>query len=589
MDFEGVVEALLAGGADPNTPFDRGNTELHLAAQEGQPKLAKLLLKHGAHVNAQNDEKVTPLHSLAALGRIQDSHIEVAKLLLASGADLKAQDKEGRTPLHVAVGGGSPRLAELLLASGSDPNARGKNGETPLHVACWSRAYRLAELLLARGADAKARDDRGATALHRLVGTWEAPKEEDCRLAASLIAAGADPNLLDKDGWSPFELTLVCIERAPLAKTLLEKGADPNAMPRGDVAPVHRAALLGSADLVRALLDRGVQVNARDGKDQTPLHYAAGAGHLEVLDLLLARGAELAARDLRGRTALHWAAQGKQLDVVKRLLEKGADTNSLDRWDRTPLTYAFAGPPMPWEDRLNSDARFDSKGLEPVVRFLLERGADAKTKCRWDTPLHRAAERGQTALMALLLARGAEVDAFGGRESSEGMEIARTTIAPGATRPCAGPRSRGRRQPSSSSSRKAPIPTARVGSPRFSTPPGRGTRGSSKCSSRPAPRWMPRTTMAERLSTRPPSTAAPRWLTCCSPAAPRPTRVTARAPRRSTRPRLPSAGARPLSKPSSPRARMSMPSAGATTSRSILPATTANVRSWSSSSPAART
>ena len=37
-------------------------TPLHLAAEEGYPDMAEVLLDHGAHVNASNDDGDTPLH-----------------------------------------------------------------------------------------------------------------------------------------------------------------------------------------------------------------------------------------------------------------------------------------------------------------------------------------------------------------------------------------------------------------------------------------------------------------------------------------------------------------------------------------------
>ena len=37
-------------------------TPLHLAAEEGYPDMAEVLLDHGAHVNAADDDGDTPLH-----------------------------------------------------------------------------------------------------------------------------------------------------------------------------------------------------------------------------------------------------------------------------------------------------------------------------------------------------------------------------------------------------------------------------------------------------------------------------------------------------------------------------------------------
>jgi len=83
---------------------------LHLAAEEGHPDLAKLLLAGKADVNARNKIDATPLHLAALKG-----HADMAKLLLACGADVNAKEsKYGQTPLQLAASRGHKDAAELL-------------------------------------------------------------------------------------------------------------------------------------------------------------------------------------------------------------------------------------------------------------------------------------------------------------------------------------------------------------------------------------------------------------------------------------------------------------------------------------------
>lgn len=104
-----VVEALLSHGANPNvregsivTGQDAaiGRTALHAAAWNGAESVVKLLLKHGADVNARDDRGRTALMNASLRGTEQ--HARVVKELLAHGADAQVRDNSGATALKLA-------------------------------------------------------------------------------------------------------------------------------------------------------------------------------------------------------------------------------------------------------------------------------------------------------------------------------------------------------------------------------------------------------------------------------------------------------------------------------------------------------
>ena len=102
MNYEGIVKQLLDAGCDVeirnrsrHTACD--GTALHEAACWGRFSIAKMLLAHGAKVNAISaNHQWTPLHEAAYAG-----DAKVAGLLLRNGANLDAKDDEGNTPLQV--------------------------------------------------------------------------------------------------------------------------------------------------------------------------------------------------------------------------------------------------------------------------------------------------------------------------------------------------------------------------------------------------------------------------------------------------------------------------------------------------------
>jgi ankyrin repeat protein len=122
-------------GADPSLinshSFD-GFTPLGLAVFFGHPETVNALLDAGADVNVASNEsmKVSPLASASAAGQL-----EIARVLIAHGANVNARASGDFTPLHESAASGRIEFAKLLLHNGADVNARTTEGKTPLDYA----------------------------------------------------------------------------------------------------------------------------------------------------------------------------------------------------------------------------------------------------------------------------------------------------------------------------------------------------------------------------------------------------------------------------------------------------------------------
>ncbi|XP_043808017.1 ribulose bisphosphate carboxylase/oxygenase activase, chloroplastic isoform X2 [Manihot esculenta] len=91
-----------------------GETPLHMAAKNGCNDAARLLLAHGAFIEAKANNGMTPLH-LAVWHSIRSEDCSTVQTLLEFNADCSAKDNEGMTPMnHVSQGPGSAKLRELL-------------------------------------------------------------------------------------------------------------------------------------------------------------------------------------------------------------------------------------------------------------------------------------------------------------------------------------------------------------------------------------------------------------------------------------------------------------------------------------------
>lgn len=140
-DFQ-MVELLMRYGA--RVPdISKWPKEYYFKQYEG----AVYLLEHGMNPNHMNWRHVTLLHDMAYMGEV-----DKARLLLDHGADINAVDEEYRsTPLGLAVRWGRREMVDLLLARGADPNKAGATWATPL---AWARIKGRTEIenqLLAAG------------------------------------------------------------------------------------------------------------------------------------------------------------------------------------------------------------------------------------------------------------------------------------------------------------------------------------------------------------------------------------------------------------------------------------------------------
>ncbi|HZW75887.1 MAG TPA: ankyrin repeat domain-containing protein, partial [Caldimonas sp.] len=177
------VDALLAGGADPNQPNGRnGLRPLDAAVLFGAPETLERLLRAGADPNAPNARGETALHHAATLDSARS--LLVADVLLGHGANPAARDVRGFTPLHVAASRDNVAVVRFYLDRKLELNTPSAWGQTPFDVA------------MAYGADfaADALFEGGARSLMMSPSPplFEASRTNDVSRLLRLLAAGVD-------------------------------------------------------------------------------------------------------------------------------------------------------------------------------------------------------------------------------------------------------------------------------------------------------------------------------------------------------------------------------------------------------------
>jgi uncharacterized protein len=410
-----LADKLLRAGADVKAANRYGITAIYLASVDGNAAMIERLLKAGADANFAGPEGETALMTAARTGTV-----EAARVLLAHGAQVDARESwRGQTALMWAAAQRHPAMVKELIGHGADVNARSTTqkwerqttaeprekwlppgGLTPLLFASREGCVECARILIESGANRDMTDPDGISPLLSAIinGHFDA--------AGMLLDQGADPNIADISGRTPlysavdFNTVPASNRPAPkvfdnqlssldLIRALLDHGANPNArlkkqqpyrtkVDRGNdtmlgagTTPFLRAAKAGDISAMRMLIAYGADPKIATGSDTVndvsaanrrapgginPLMAAAGLGTreedttgrrkteadaIEAIKICLDAGVDINAVDGRGQTALHGAAIQGDDQVVKFLANRGAKLDVKDNRGLTPLDAAM--------------------------------------------------------------------------------------------------------------------------------------------------------------------------------------------------------------------------------------------------------
>eukprot|EP00953_Heterococcus_sp_UTEX-ZZ885_P016296 9167-Heterococcus_DN1.PRE.5 len=304
-NFE-LVQRLLQRGAAVNAVTLGHESALFYSCLYGRVGALKALLAAGADVNGglQAGDVLplngTPLHAAvnANDGKDVATQQQMVKLLLEHGADVDACNCCGQTPLMLAALDGSAEMASMLLAAGASVSTVCTQWrKTALHYATELCKIEALQVLLDNGADATAADVDGVVQLHGA-----------CR-HGSLEGSAVTVNVqVQQHGNSPLHLALRASQQsAELVSLLIKSCADVNVKTFNKVTPLMLAREL---PVVRLLLSAGAAVNAKNADGTTALHQAA---ELElsaaVICCLLKAGADATAVNNHGHEPAAVAAK----------------------------------------------------------------------------------------------------------------------------------------------------------------------------------------------------------------------------------------------------------------------------------------
>lgn len=297
----------------------------------------------------------------------------------------------GSTPLIFAAHRGFLEIVEALLDADADVHARETvSGTAPLHWAAEAGFRNVASLLVAHGADLEARDEWfHLTPLGwATVVSWAPDRHNDRPgTAAALLAAGAHHDIFTAvaTGAADIVRDLVAADRSVLASRLGFVG--------DEMTPLHVAVSLRSPDMARLLVELGADLHATTADGQTPHDLAEGRP--EFADILR----PAAPQPSPPNQLLFHAAKHDKPGLIPELLRSGADPHL--------RTRRLVGELPAQISPLHLAAQ---RGHTAVLAALLDAGADVRGGADpgVPTPLHVAAGSGYLDTIKLLLARGAD-------------------------------------------------------------------------------------------------------------------------------------------------------------------------------------
>ena len=318
--------------------------------------------------------------------------VQVVRLLLDHGADANShylieygEEQLPQTCIYGAAGiANHAGLTQMLLDAGADPGERvgGRSANEALYHAAEFRDVTCLRLLLAAGPGPK----EVSYCLSRALDYNNEPA------ALAFLEAGADATLAIAHHGGRTHLHKAVINQRGEAtlRALLAAGADPN-LPDGDgLSPYRYALRLGCAEIVTLLEAHGADRTQATDEDRAQGAFQPGSspsagqlglvarrGDLAMMARMIAAGAAVN-RD-GGMPPLHSACYAGQLQAARLLVDHGADLEQLNEFGGTPLSTAIfgstnccdpeGGPGMLLPEEIDHG---DYPGL---VEFLIEKGS----------------------------------------------------------------------------------------------------------------------------------------------------------------------------------------------------------------------
>ena len=194
-----VVASLAPFGTQAQPSVAPFPSRLHAAAARGDLNAVLEALGSGENVDRRDNHGRTAL-----LLAVEGGHTGIARALMERGGSVNAQASNQDTPWLLAGALGRTDILDLMLAREPDLSIRNRFGGNALIPACEQGHVDTVRLLTTKSRiDVNHINNLGWTCLLEIVilGDGGRRHQDATRL---VMAAGADPNISDKEGVTPL-------------------------------------------------------------------------------------------------------------------------------------------------------------------------------------------------------------------------------------------------------------------------------------------------------------------------------------------------------------------------------------------------
>ena len=262
-----TFELAMRMGGDLNKPLSVGSSMLEVATKESEVEWMSLLLSYGADPNQRSQLADNPLW----WEKFNEGQPKVAELLLGAGADINALDAGGVRPIDRAIEIDNHRMVRYLFSKGASTSGH-------LWYPLQDQNHDMMRLLLAKNREEV--NNPASTGLSPFAYTVT---KADLTGAALLLEYGAKFEGDEKPQGHPLLQWAMAHKHKDMVELLLDLGADPN----------ERVPNSPSSEFKEKFKDHGtLTFYLNRDRGLTPIMVAAGSGQLEVAKLLLKNGAE---------------------------------------------------------------------------------------------------------------------------------------------------------------------------------------------------------------------------------------------------------------------------------------------------------
>ncbi|KAK4822891.1 hypothetical protein QYF61_021110 [Mycteria americana] len=205
-----------------------------------------------------------------------------------------------------------------LVEAGYDVRQPDKENVTLLHWAAINNRQELVKYYISKGAIVdQLGGDLNSTPLHWAIRQGHLP------MVMLLLKCGADPSLIDGEGFSSIHLA-VLFQHMPIVAYLISKGQNIDTTDFNGQTPLMLSAQkVTGPEPTRFLLKFNPSLNAVDNvQKNSALHWAITSGNTSAVDLLLEAGASLDIKNVKGETPLDLAYQSLNRFMVYMVKEE---------------------------------------------------------------------------------------------------------------------------------------------------------------------------------------------------------------------------------------------------------------------------